>query len=70
MSRPANDEMVEGYRDGSDLNNPEPSTNRSHSYRHGFMVGRQEKLNPGAAIGHYADLRAAAESAMTKDEQS
>ncbi len=41
--RPANDEMIQGYRDGLDPNNPEPSANRSHSYRHGFANGRDDR---------------------------
>jgi hypothetical protein len=41
--RPANDDMVEGYRDGFDLSAPEPSANRSESYRHGFANGRADK---------------------------
>lgn len=35
-------EFAAGYRVGRDPNNPEPSGNRSHSYRHSFMVGRAE----------------------------
>lgn len=34
------DEMVEGYLDGRKPENPEPSANRSASYRHGFANGR------------------------------
>ncbi|WLA83210.1 hypothetical protein [Bradyrhizobium elkanii] len=33
-------EMVEGYLDGRKPDNPEPSANRSASYRHGFANGR------------------------------
>lgn len=40
--RPANDEMVQGYFDGLDLTSPQPSANRSRSYRHGFANGRAE----------------------------
>lgn len=36
------DEFVEGYLDGRDMTAPEPSGNRSHSYRHSFAVGRAE----------------------------
>jgi hypothetical protein len=36
------DEFVEGYRDGRNPDSPEASTNRSHSYRHSFAVGRAE----------------------------
>lgn len=39
----ANSEMVEGYRDGWNPDNPEPSSNRSHSYRYGFQVARFDK---------------------------
>mgnify|MGYP003443714893 CR=1 FL=1 len=38
----ANDEMIQGYRDGRNLENPEPNDNRSHSYRHGFKAGRSD----------------------------
>jgi hypothetical protein len=50
MRRPANDEMVQGFRDGYDADAPEPSANRSASYRHGFMCARIDKgkiANPG-----------------------
>jgi hypothetical protein len=40
--RPANAEMVEGCLDGRDPSNPEPSDNRSRSYRHGFRSGRSD----------------------------
>lgn len=36
------DEMVEGYLDGRRAENPEPSANRSASYRHGFANGRDD----------------------------
>lgn len=36
------DEMVEGYLDGLRPDNPEPSANRSASYRHGFANGRDD----------------------------
>lgn len=38
----AQDEMVEGYMDGRDPDNPEPSDNRSRAYRHGFQSGRDD----------------------------
>lgn len=53
--------------DGYDLNAPEPSANRSHSYRHGFAVGRAEKMG-GRLPGSYEALSAAADEAMAKDE--
>jgi hypothetical protein len=64
--KPANAEMVEGYRDGYDTNAPEPSANRSHSYRHGFMVGRAEK--EGRKLTSAGVLRVWADVAMDKDE--
>lgn len=36
------EDMVEGYLDGLKPDNPEPSANRSHSYRHGFANGRDD----------------------------
>lgn len=38
----AEDQMVEGYLDGRNPDNPEPSTNRSLSYCHGFQSGRDD----------------------------
>jgi hypothetical protein len=38
----AQDEMVEGYLDGRNPDNPEPSDNRSRAYRHGFQSGRDD----------------------------
>jgi hypothetical protein len=66
QGRPANDEMVEGYMDGLDLNSPEPSDNRSHSYRHGFANGRDDRRGkPRASV---EALYAQAEAAMIADE--
>jgi hypothetical protein len=67
MSRPANDELVQGFRDGYDLTAPEPSANRSASYRHGFMCGRIDKgqiVWTGTADG----LRRLADEAMNEDD--
>lgn len=52
----AEDEMVEGYIDGRDPDNPEPSANRSAAYRHGFQSGRDDlsKLPKG---GQYYKTR-------------
>jgi len=61
-----NAEMVEGYSDGFDLNNPEPSANRSHSYRHGFAVGRADR-NREPAFGSAENARRLAEVAEQKD---
>ena len=38
----AQDEMVAGYFDGRIPDSPEPSANRSRSYRHGFQSGRDD----------------------------
>ena len=62
----ANAEMIEGFRDGYDLSAPEPSANRSHSYRHGFANGRDDRR--GQPRDTYANIVAAAEDAMTADE--
>jgi hypothetical protein len=62
--------MIEGFRDGYDLTAPEPSSNRSNSYRHGFMVGRLDKRLPsvyGARITP-DELRRRADEAMEADE--
>jgi len=62
----ANAEMIEGFMDGYDLSNPEPSENRSHSYRHGFRSGRADKGFPRKES--YEQVLAMAEEAMRKDE--
>lgn len=36
-------EMTEGYCDGLRPDSPEPSANRSASYRHGFRNGRSDR---------------------------
>lgn len=66
IGRPANDDMVQGYMDGRDLDTPEPSTNRSHSYRHGFVVGRTEKI--GKTLGTFNEVLARADAAMVADD--
>lgn len=66
VRRPANDDMVQGYRDGYDPTAPEPSANRSASYRHGFMVGRGEKT--GDLVGDFLTLCRAADAAMDADD--
>jgi len=62
----ANNEMVQGYMDGFDLDNPEPSDNRSHSYRHGFANGCADKTGkpafPSAQVA-----RVLGNAAMEKD---
>jgi len=48
------DEVLQGYLDGLSADNPEPSANRSASYRHGFANGRDDLRGraraPAAAI--------------------
>lgn len=66
MTRPANDEMVMGFRDGYRRDNPEPSGNRSASYRHGFMCARIDiglMDSPGHGV-----LDMLADQAMDADE--
>lgn len=59
--------MVEGFRDGYDLTAPEPSANRSASYRHGFMCARIDK---GLVQwqGTTGRLREMADVAMNEDD--
>jgi hypothetical protein len=67
--RPANDEMIAGFLDGYDSNSPEPASNRSHSYRHGFMIGRLDKT-PSEWGKYTADqLRKMADAAMDEDDR-
>ena len=61
-----NAEMLQGYMDGLDLNEPEPSDNRSHSYRHGFANGRDDRARKPRAS--YATLVVQAAAAMEKDQ--
>lgn len=65
--RPANSKMIEGFRDGYDLTAPEPSANRSASYRHGFMCGRIDKRQV-AWSGCADELRKMADAAMDADD--
>lgn len=66
MGGKAVDEMVEGYRDGSDPTCPEPSGNRSHSYRHGFACARSD-LAGQPAFGSADAARKAAKDAVERD---
>lgn len=45
---PITDDMTDGYLDGMDLDMPEPSANRSATYRHGFRMGRNDRGKPFA----------------------
>jgi hypothetical protein len=70
VSDMANEEMIEGFRDGYDLDAPEPSDNRSHSYRHGFKAGRNDKLPHGQGPFHgisAEEIREMAAKAIAKD---
>ena len=64
----AENEMVEGYRDGLDLSQPEPSGNRSRSYRHGFANGRDDRMSRPRASAEI--LRPDAEAAILADERT
>ena len=66
IGRPANEEMIEGYLDGFDLNNPEPSANRSRSYRHGFANGRDDRR--GKPRSSFQELVRQGDVAMALDE--
>ena len=66
MNRPANTEMVEGFMDGYDLSAPEPSSNRSASYRHGFMCARIDKQQQPPRDAE--TLHRMAEEAMDTDD--
>jgi hypothetical protein len=60
-------EMGRGYLDGGGENCPEPSSNRSASYRHGSRNGREEILKiprPSAAF-----LRMMAQASIAEDRQ-
>jgi hypothetical protein len=59
------DEMVEGYLDGRKPDNPEPSVNRSASYRHGFANGRDDLAHSPRATAQM--LRLMADKAINED---
>lgn len=65
-------EMTEGYRDGFEPGTPEPSDNRSLSYRHGFRNGRAdrnyaERTHQVDNRGYADDLRRIAEECILAD---
>lgn len=68
--RPANEEMLQGFLDGYDLSSPEPSSNRSASYRHGFMVGRIDKTPELWGKRSADELRRMADAAMDEDAKT
>jgi hypothetical protein len=59
-------EMAEGYTDGRNPDAPEPSENRSASYRHGFAVGRSDRAGQ-PAFGSAMIARMAADRAIKDD---
>jgi len=60
------DEMIAGYSDGIKSDTPEPSSNRTHCYRHGFAVGRADRHHE-PAFGGADQARQAAKTAIEKD---
>ncbi len=56
-------EMVDGYRDGADLDCPDPGPNRGEAYRHGFANGRDDRR--GAPRASTAWLRAEADRILS-----
>lgn len=61
----AEQEMLDGYLDGFDLNTPAPSHNRSRSYLHGFKNGRADRAGKPAGLAD--DLRHKAAVAVAID---
>lgn len=61
-------DMVEGYIDGLNPDSPNPSDNRSHSYRHGFANGRDDLAKKPRAAA--ATLRTLAQEAIIKDRDA
>jgi hypothetical protein len=59
-------EMVDGYFDGRNPDMPEPSDNRSASYRHGFRSGRADLGRPRAES--FNETLAAADRAIAEDD--
>lgn len=59
-------EMLAGYLDGFKDDNPEPSGNRSHSYRHGFANGRDDRRRKPRDTAE--NLRKAGIAAQEADE--
>jgi hypothetical protein len=62
----ANADMIEGYCDGFNLDCPEPSGNRSRSYRHGFANGRADKSGKSRCMT-FEELIRTADVAMLLD---
>jgi hypothetical protein len=60
-----NDDMLAGYLDGLDPDAPEPSSNRSACYRHGFANGRDDRNGKPRASAD--TLRREADAAAARD---
>lgn len=59
------EEVYQGYLDGCDANSPQPSGNRSASYRHGFANARDDLAQRPRAMAE--TLRRMAEEAKNAD---
>lgn len=71
LGRPANDDMVEGYLDGfKDHRNhlPESLANRSASYVHGWMNGRDDRTGNPRSTFH--EIMRRANEAMAIDDMA
>lgn len=66
----ANADMIEGYKDGLDLDAPEPSANRSASYRHGFANGRDDRAGKPRASWREIDRQGRDAIAADADRSS
>lgn len=62
-------ECMAGYCDGLDATTPEPSANRSASYRHGFACARAD-IGKRPAFGGADAARAEYEKARAADESA
>jgi hypothetical protein len=69
LGRPANDDMVEGYMDGfrdDRLEYPDSLSNRSRSYRHGWLNGRDDRVGEPRLAAK--TIRELADIAMALDD--
>lgn len=57
--------MIDSYRDGRDPDSPEPSANRSESYKHGFLNARDDRAGSPRAPAEV--LRLMADKAVKDD---
>lgn len=61
-------EVIDGYRDGLNPDSPEPSANRTFSYRFGFANGRDDRRKQPRASAR--EIREEGLQAAAADEQS